>query len=116
LKVGDIIIFNAGQTIKFFYTLKNKMEHDCPICGKRIYNHKGACYSCREKMGIGVREKSESNPEATLMFFKWGFPVVLLIGGIANFDSGSFFRIATYVGGIWLFLSFLPIIKKLFFY
>jgi len=29
-----------------------ELEHDCPMCGKRIYHHKGACNSCREKMGV----------------------------------------------------------------
>jgi len=41
-----------------------------------------------------------------------GFPVIIIIGAVANLGSGSFFEIMLWIGIIWLFLSFLPILIR----
>ena len=61
------------------------MEHDCPICGKRIYNHKGACNNCREK--IGIQNKSPAgNPEIVIYF------ILILFLGFILYSAYNFIR------------------------
>ncbi|HED06047.1 MAG TPA: hypothetical protein ENI61_05120 [Ignavibacteria bacterium] len=46
-------------------------------------------------------------------FLRYGFPVILAMGGYANYNSYDIFRYVAWLGTLWFILAFTPQIIKL---
>ncbi len=49
---------------------------------------------------------------ATRKFLRYGLPVILVIGGYANYSSHNIFRYIAWAGTLWFILAFTPQITR----